>query len=251
MKGCVRLKELKIFDNNDKSINYISRTATKGKEVEMVNRYVNSLCNRYKHNKEKSLSIFIEPKIESGYPDIVIVEYKKKKIDKFYKREEFLNNQDLKILFESMRMKRSTVEEIASLLGYSNCKTVEKSIDKLLAYDLVRINDSGSIISSKDLKDSAISKIVAIEAKIDKWSEALVQANRNTWFATDSYIMLNKETCNENIIESCKKQGIGIILVNGKISKILKSESKKFPISYGSLLFWEWIIRKGEKKLCY
>lgn len=98
-------------------------------------------------------------------------------------------------------------------------------------------------LNRRELKKS-IARITAVEAKIEKWSEALEQAKRNFWFATDSSILLNKETCNQKIIDECQKYGVGIILVNGEVVNLLKSQSRSFPISYGSLLFWNWIVRR-------
>lgn len=246
MKGCDILKELKIFDKNDESIRLLSRPTTDGKELQMVNKYVKYLIKRYQKNKNRSISIFMETKIESGYPDLVVVEYNLDKFNDFYKRKQHLEIQDLKILFECMRLNSCSINDLVELLGFTK-KNTEDSIKKLFDYGLICNSNTQKIKVIKLMKQNHI-KIIAIEAKIDKWSEALKQASRNTWFATDSYILLNKETCNNNIITECKSRGIGIILVNGKVSKPLKSETKKFPISYGSLLFWEWIVRRGEHK---
>jgi ribonuclease HI len=38
----------------------------------------------------------------------------------------------------------------------------------------------------------AVSKIVAVEAKLGNWQRALSQAVGNTWFASESYILIPK-----------------------------------------------------------
>lgn len=233
-----------IFDNSDKKIGLITRPITKGVEYDLVERYIESIKKKFYKNDKKSISLFVEPKIDGGYPDLVIVEYTSDPIYGFREQGHYLENKDLKILYECMRTSGYRIQELSSLLGFTFAE-VDKSIVKLLEVGLLRINSHGRIYANSLIIKKSISKIIAIEAKIDKWQEALEQASKNLWFATESYIMLNKENCNDNILEQCKRHGVGIILVNGKISKILKSNKTKFPVSYGSLVFWEWIIRKG------
>lgn len=55
---------------------------------------------------------------------------------------------------------------------------------------------------------------------------------------------MNKDKCNETIMNVCKERGIGIILMNGKITCKLKSEKQSMPVSYSSLQFNEWILRE-------
>ena len=88
-----------------------------------------------------------------------------------------------------------------------------------------------------------INKIIAIEAKIDKWHEAIRQANNNIWFSTESYILLNKDSCSTTTIDTCISDGLGIILLNGKIQKTLASTKRCIPVSYASIQFNEWILR--------
>ena len=54
---------------------------------------------------------------------------------------------------------------------------------------------------------------------------------------------MNKDSCSEEIKNICRERGIGIILVNGKVKTILSSSQRKFPVSYASLEFNEWILR--------
>ena len=79
--------------------------------------------------------------------------------------------------------------------------------------------------------------------KIDKWNEAIRQAGNNIWFSTESYILMNKDSCSDGILAACREQGIGIILVNGRVKTILPSNRRGFPVSYASLQFNEWILR--------
>ncbi len=67
--------DIKIFSHSLPEIGYIARTTTKGNEFDMVNQYIKYIVKKYKSLKRKKVAIFIEPQIDTGYPDIVIVEY--------------------------------------------------------------------------------------------------------------------------------------------------------------------------------
>ena len=232
-----------IIRNTNSSIKYISRTATPGEEMEMVNRYVNVICEKYNKVSTKNYAIFIEPQIESGYPDIVIIEYRNIKSDQWVKKRNQLTNNDLKILYEVQKIKHTTVPEISKLLGFSQ-REIIKSVEMLNACNLLYFKKNKESVRNKSLKSyCSVTKIIAIEAKINKWNDAINQARKNIWFATESYILMNRDNCAYDVFNTCRLEGIGIILVNGKIEKTLLSEKRDFPVSYMSLLFNEWIQR--------
>ena len=68
-------ENVNLFNYSLPLIGYVSRTNTPGPEFDMVKQYVLYLINKYKKLKKKSIAVFIEPQIDTGYPDIVIVEY--------------------------------------------------------------------------------------------------------------------------------------------------------------------------------
>lgn len=232
-----------IFNNSDSQIGYVARTSTQGKELDMVNRYIEFLVEKYSKMKSKKAAIFIEPQIDTGYPDIVVVEYHSCPNLMWNSHRRNLNSKDFKILFYIQKQKNLSLLEISETLGYP-IEIVQKSIDRLSDCDLVHLNKNKTCVRNVALKKYCrISKIIAIEAKIDKWNEAIRQANNNIWFSTESYILLNKESCSTAITEICQKNGLGIILVNGKIETVLKGDKRPFPVSYSSLQFNEWIVR--------
>lgn len=232
-----------IFNHSDASIGYVARTSTQGEEFELVNKYIEILLKKYSKLKRKHAAIFIEPQVDSGYPDIVIVEYSLKDNLNWNKLRHDLTPLDLKILFYVMCKKNTSVFEINNTLGFSQ-NSIEKSVKLLSDCGLVRLSKTGKYISNvRSSSFCIIHKIISIEAKIDKWSEAIRQASNNIWFATESYVLLKKDVCREETIKKCSQVGLGIILLNGKAKTILKSEKRKFPVSYASLQFNEWILR--------
>ena len=234
---------IKVFSHSLPTIGYTARTVTKGNEFEMVNKYIEHLLSKYKSLKKKKIAIFIEPQIETGYPDIVIVEYYDCSENLWNQFRSKLSNSDLKILFEIQMRKNISIASLVELLGFSYAE-IRKAVLRLNQCNLVHISKENEIVRNIELHAFChVNKVISIEAKINKWTEAIRQASMNVWFSTESYILMNKDSCNDEIIHKCKEKGIGIILINGKINKVLVSEQRKFPVSYSSLQFNEWIQR--------
>lgn len=224
------------------SIGYNARTTTLGEEFDMVNRFLEHLISHYSQLKRKNALIFLEPQIETGYPDIVIAEYYSSPSHKSEIRNK-VDVCDLKILFHIQREKNISITQISNDLGFS-VKEVSRSVKRLSGCGLIHLSKSKTYIRNVRLSSyCTITRLISIEAKLDKWSEAIRQAENNTWFSTESYIMLNKDKCTDTIRTKCLENGIGIILVNGKIKTELKCIPNKFPISYASLQFNEWAYR--------
>lgn len=235
------MNQVKIFTHSLPNIGYIARTNTKGDEFDMVNQYINHLLKKYKRLKKKQVAIFIEPQIDTGYPDIVIVEYYNCSKDIWNEYRRKLSTTDLKILFQIQQQKTASIQSLNELLGFSP-EDIKRSILLLSQCNLVHLSKTHKHVRNVQLHTYCrINKIISIEAKIDKWSEAIRQASKNIWFSTESYILMNKSNCNDMIVQKCKEFGIGIILINGKVQTALESEIRPFPVSYSSLLFNEWI----------
>lgn len=233
-----------IFNHSIPQIGYVARTITQGEEFELVNSYINYLLEKYKNLKQKKVAIFIEPQIDTGYPDLVVVEYYPINNFSWKHGRENLSVTDLKILFYIQTQKHTSINKINKILGFP-INTIEKTINILLEYGLIHVSKTKVFVSNVPLSSFCrIHKIISIEAKIDKWSEAIRQASNNIWFSTESYILLKKETCKPEIVQSCKKHGIGIVLLNGNIRLEIKAEKRQFPVSYASLYFNEILLRK-------
>ena len=236
-----------IFNQSLHQISYIATTTTKGEEYDMVKQYIKKLIFHYNKLKKKRAAIFIEPQIETGYPDIVIAEFHSAFPIKNEYRD-LLTTEDLKILFHIQQKRKITSGQIEEDLGYP-VSVIKSTIKHLKLANMIRTSDKGDIIQSISLKKYyGINKIISIEAKLNKWSEAIRQAENNIWFSSESYVLLNKTKCNDSIQKKCIESGVGIILVNGKIQTCLKSEKRNLPVSYASLQFNEWIYRYFSKK---
>lgn len=232
-----------VFNGTILDIGYFARTSTAGKEFDMVSRYVDYLIEKYEKLERKKAAIFIEPQIDTGYPDIVVVEFNSFPQEKWTLMRNSLNSMDFKILFYIQTHNHSKIYDLAKILGFPQ-EALKKSVLRLNNCGLVHVSSTGRCVRAASLRSYCrINKVISIEAKIDKWNEAIRQAGNNIWFSTESYILMNKDSCSEEIKNICRERGIGIILVNGKVKTILSSSQRRFPVSYASLEFNEWILR--------
>ena len=235
------MRELLYFTRSDLNIGYHSRISTQGAELNMVNSLVEQVI---KANTNKNIAIFIEPQLESGYPDVVFVEYANTETVDFNSSRLRLSPTDLKILFEITQVNSIAINEISKRLGY--CKSqVNKTLKILTESNLVTISTSGKYVRKRLLRSFfIIKKIISVEAKIGKWHDVIEQSYTNQWFSSESYILLDKKP-NLQCEELCHKDGTGILSFTGtQLHKIETSTCRKLPVSYVSLLFNEWLLRR-------
>jgi len=190
--------------------------------------------------KNTKLAIFFEPQLETGFPDLVLVEYRPYVMDKWSKARCLLTKTDLKVIQHLYNVGELCSEDIERQLGLSS-KQLLLSIERLLdAHMLKREHHKWMPYSLKNTY--AINNIVAIEAKINNWQEGLRQAEHNKWFASESYVLSPVQSPSEVILIKSRNNGIGIYSLRGNmIKKILPSARFNVPSCYGSWLLNEWI----------
>ena len=104
----------------------------------------------------------------------------------------------------------------------------------------------------KTAETFAASRIVAVEAKISKWQDALMQAAGNAWFASHSYILLPSRKLGELAASNARALGIGVlVLENDQVATIEPAKARSIPASLGSWIVNEWMVRElGVGKRC-
>lgn len=95
-----------------------------------------------------------------------------------------------------------------------------------------------------------LTRLVAVEAKVSNWKKALEQAIANTWFASESYVLLPWRKELESVAATAARHGIGVMAYDGKRVHIAqKSMRWSLPSSFGSWIVNERILRElsGER----
>ncbi len=230
---------IEVYDNYQ-DIGIITRKKTPGIELEMVKGFIEYRKETFHQTPENELAIFVEPKINNAYPDIIFAKYNPFLFENWNSARNAISISDLKILDYIVKHKKTTSEEIACEISVKY-KDLLFSLEKLLDANLISRLNKQWVVNTPDF--FGIKTIETIEAKISKWNEVLQQALLNTNFSSESSVlsMLQGEPKTE-IVSMLSDFGIGIYLFNNiAFSKVSKPKRKKIPINYISLYVNECI----------
>lgn len=234
---------IEVYDNY-KDLGILTRKITEGKEFDLVRDFIDYRKEIFQleMNSNENVAVFVEPKINNSYPDIVFVGYDPENYSNWQEARSEINATDLKILHHIYLSKCIDATEIVVQLGVP-WKTLLITIEKLCDSKLIIRKNAGWMI--KDKKTLSLHRIEAVEAKINKIEEVFHQALLNKTFASESYILSNrKQRINDEKMNRFDNFGIGVYLQDSNGFMMLKqSQTSNIPVSYNSLFFNEWIGR--------
>ncbi|WP_321367289.1 hypothetical protein [uncultured Desulfuromusa sp.] len=231
------------FKSSDSSIGLITRQPRSGPENDLIDCFIERELPRLRGLKGH-YALFCEPQLDTGFPDIVIASYNPRIYEDWRGDRSKLTLSTIKLLQYLHYMNGADSECIERQIGITS-KSLVRSLEQLLDAGLVRWR--GKRWVPKGLRSSyGISKIVAIEAKMNNWKEVFRQAEHNKWFASESYVLSPVENPQAHILKRSVDMGIGIYsMPNGKRAKKIRNCTKgELPLSYASWLFNEWVGRR-------
>ena len=214
------------------------RIATKGPELDVIQSFLDrDICG---HRGGCALSIFHEPRLETGYPDLVFVYWDRAAADGWPVSRTELTGGDLRLL-QYIHGARSLSR--AEIRSRQNRLETERSIDRLSAAGTVKV--SSRSIRIKPLREIfAVRRIIALEAKIKDWRRGLQQAFLNTWFASESFLLLPRIPAAGSLTDDAARLGVGVLSADRSLSTPqIRSRRDRLPQSYASWLFNEWVWR--------
>ena len=210
-----------MFDHNIKDIGLYTRPSTQGDELDLVEDFIEYYIHNFlKSNKTNNLAIFVEPKVASGFPDIVFASYSPKILENWSEQRENLETNDLKVLSQLLMTKGSTGSELITRLKMPEKDTIQ-AIEKI--YN--------------------IKKLISVEAKMTDIKKVAEQSLINTWFASQSYALTSTSNPQSSTIKKFERQGTGLYCKKRSFRKIVEAKKLASPSSYQSLQFNEWIGR--------
>jgi len=231
-----------IFNSSKPSIGLYVRNTTNGDEHALVSQFIDYYCSVFKRNNKKTqLAVFIEPRIDSGFPDIVFASYKPSIIDNWSNEREKLDIYDLKLLSYIFIVSGENCNQITERLGFPENQVV-KSLEKLLDSKLI-VRRSGGWHTKQVNDVFSIKKLIAVEAKINAISSLVTQSYVNTRFASHSYALSNSARPHHGTINAFSKYGIGLYCKGKRFIEYLEAKQHNLPTSYVSFQFNEWIGR--------
>lgn len=219
------------------------RKQTKGPELDLVNAFYSSFEELF-GEKGYKLTVFAEPFLDIGFPDLIGVLWSKDSINNWCDARLSVSKNDIRLLNHlHLRKTYKSNLDLSKELGFSN-KEIDKSLTNLIKANLVLTSVKG--VKCKPIKEIfAPKKIIAIEAKISNWNNVLNQAFLNQWFSSESYVLFPGKKFRKSFLEESKTKNVGIILNNENTYRSYKPAKKvTIPSSYGSWLINEWLGRQ-------
>lgn len=229
-----------MFDHNIRDIGLYTRPTTPGDELDLVKDFIEYYIHNFlKNNKINNLAVFVEPKLASGFPDIVFASYSPKILENWSEQREKLEINDLKVLSHLLITKGSTGSELITGLKMSEKDTI-RAIEKLLDANMI-LRSQGEWRPVDVKKIYYIKKLISVEAKMTDIKKVAEQSLINTWFASQSYALTNASNPQSSTIRKFERQGTGLYCKKKSFRKIVEAKKLTSPSSYQSLQFNEWI----------
>lgn len=185
-------------------------------------------------------TVFREPRLESGFPDIVIVVWREKITHHWRSERLSLNSYDHRLMHFLHYSRRAREDELVAYFG----RNAIVSLGRLCDAGMIRSVGSAWTPLALD-RSFAATKIIAVEAKVGKWPKVLNQAILNTWFASKSYVLVPRLPSQLQLADA-QRHGIGVCsLDEGKIRKV-SSTSTPLPRSYVSWMLNDWAWKSSQ-----
>lgn len=234
------MDQVMILKNNRPDIGMYMRSATLGFEYELVEQFISYYCYDFaRNNKKNRLAVFVEPRIDSGFPDIVFASYLPSIVDNWSIKRENLDSFDLKLLAFLCAIKDATGKKIISTLGFPEKQTL-LSLEKLMDAKLISYSDRSWRV--RKLRNFfSITKLVAVEAKLNDIDRVVEQTHLNTRFASHSYALTKSTRPKTGTVNLFKRLGLGLYGKDSQFRRIIEAKPYFLPSNYLSLQFNEWI----------
>jgi hypothetical protein len=187
----------------------------------------------------RSLTVFAQPAIETGFPDLVAVVWRSEITRNWNAERERLRAMDLRLLH---LLSTSGALELAFLR-----EVFQRGLNGMLA----RLEEAGVVAIEKSKcrarsasRIFAVERIIAVEAKVSATQRALEQAGANTWYSSESHALFPRPRAGERMKVVASALGVGVIgFENDRVAQVYEAAIRAVPLSYGSWLFNEWTWR--------
>jgi hypothetical protein len=204
-----------------------------GPEEDFIRSFLAKL--RRKTQPDLQLTIFKEPRLETGAPDLVGVLWHLPTTERWNESRLLLERQDFRVIHQVTQTGSIGTACVQNLFG----NRVAASVERLQAAGMISV-DRGVISACPLDRLYAVRHIFAIEAKIRAWRMALRQAFLNRWFATTSHVLLPKMPSNSSMLSEARSLGVSVWGPDATKLTLKVPSTTSSPVSYASWLFNEW-----------
>lgn len=210
------------------------RSSQAGPEQDLVDKFLGLF--KIPVARGGRVTVFREPRLSSGFPDLVIVVWSESIAVQRAKPDVALVASDLRLLHHLATAHEADHPALAKLLG----ARVRRSLERLESAGLVRLR-RGLWRARPLSKVFAVRDIIAVEAKVAGWRQAVRQAWINTWFASESYVLVPRLPRIARLVDEAQMSGIGVCTLSENTPQKIRAARMPLPRSYASWLFNEWV----------
>lgn len=153
--------------------------------------------------------ILTEQQIGACIPDLLVVRSKPDK-DRTPLRLSYF---DCALIAAALKAGSVTVADLAAAT-YSAQEQIDKRIVRLVRLGVMSEGAGGLKVRAQSLATNA--HVVAVEAKLTRWRDAVAQARHYLRFANEAYIAMPARVISSNAtaLSACAESGIGVIAVD-------------------------------------
>lgn len=211
------------------------RPKTPGPEADLVDGAIQAGLLRWSTNPV----VLREPELGAGFPDVVAAF---PSATHLRVERPPLGRDHLRLLQFLWTSRGATTLAAAQMLLRLPAETTRRIAADLRDQRAIVVNGD-RVSADRSSATFAASRIVAVEAKISKWEDALVQARGNAWFASHSYVLLPSRSLARRAVPTAAVLGIGVlVLESGRVVTMARARSRPIPASLGSWIVNEWMI---------
>lgn len=215
-----------------------------GAEHELVDWFLAEALHRGPQGH--SVTVFREPRLESGFPDLVIVAWKPSIAQGWSAERLNLRVGDMRLVHYLWANGPCEADRLRWVFP----RALMSGLERLLAAGLVR--RVGERWAPRAISRTfAATRIIAIEAKMRHWSGAVEQACINTWFASSSYVLVPRVPRGATVPKPARTLGVGVLTQHSNALDTLWSRVDDLPRSYASWLFNDWAWRASHTQLAW
>ena len=197
------------------SVRHVSNKGFR-KETQLVSFFLQHLDEVPHVSSTGSRCILRELTVDGGKPDLIIARIRGKLRDKhLYQTAPSKLTRDETIVLAALNAREGKPVLAISAATMMPEKRLQQHLRSLIKRGLVAQTKAKNFRLAKPFPNF-LERVVAVEAKLVKWQEALAQATRNALFADYSYVVLDKSKANGALHNASefRKMGIGLLLAD-------------------------------------
>lgn len=210
------------------------RRPVAGPEAHLVDAFIEQVPFRLQPGFAHAL--FREPRVERAAPDLLYVAWNPSVVRQWPAARRRLRRGHFRLL-QFLRTAEASERRLILKGGVEK----QRALADLEAAGLLYV-EAGIVRLEPLRKVFAATRIVAIEAKVAEWRRVLEQAHVNTWFASESNVLVPRAPRELSYLHRARELGIGAWALQERLVRLTPARRLGLPVSLGSWQINDWLL---------